>query len=108
MYLHSERGIQVSCRIEHPMIKIYNISTVDERERTELAQQQMETCKQIHIKLKPTRNKNQLSERKAKYGGNKECRRVFRVPLRNHKIHILDFEKKQKKNELRSILSEIE
>ena len=43
-----------------PNDQIYNILIVDEREKkNELVQQQMETCKQNHIKLKPARNENQ-------------------------------------------------
>ena len=59
MHLHSERGIQVSCRIEHSMTKCTILQLLMNEKETELAQKQMKTCKQNHIKLKPARNENQ-------------------------------------------------
>ena len=48
-----------------PNDQIYNISLVDERERTELGQKQTKTCKQNH-KLNQQETKINLSECKAK------------------------------------------
>ena len=82
IHLHSERGIQVSCRIEHPMIKFKIFQLLMNEEEHNSLKNKWQLANKITTSLNLQETKIHLSECKATEGTEQRMQEGFQEGIR--------------------------